>query len=90
MLNKGGELVSLTELRKNFLAELEQTAEALDEYSEGYLDAFYLETNKNKLPSEKILNDMESNGFEFKDYALNQSKIIAENYNSFDTMIFLL
>ena len=27
---------------------------------------------------------MESNGFEFKDYALNQSKIIAENYNSFD------
>ncbi len=56
MLNKGGELVSLTELRKNFLAELEQTAEALDEYSEGYLDAFYLETNKNKLPSEKILN----------------------------------
>ena len=84
MLNKGGELVSLTELRKNFLAELEQTAEALDEYSEGYLDAFYLETNKNKLPSEKILNDMESNGFEFKDYALNQSKIIAENYNSFD------
>ena len=88
MLNKGGELVSLTELRKNFLAELEQTAEALDEYSEGYLDAFYLETNKNKLPSEKILNDMESNGFEFKDYALNQSKIIAENYNSFDSCDF--
>ena len=88
MLNKGGELVSLTELRKNFLAELEQTAEALDEYSEGYLDAFYLETNKNKLPSEKILIDMESSGFEFKDYALNQSKIIAENYNSFDSCDF--
>ena len=88
MLYKGGELVSLTELRKNFLAELEQTAEALDEYSEGYLDAFYLETNKNNLPSEKILNDMESNGFEFKDYALNQSKIIAENYNSCDSCDF--
>ena len=88
MLSKGGELISLTELRKNFLAELEQTAKALDEYSKGYLDAFHLETSKNKLPSEKILNDMESNGCEFKDYALNQSKIIAENFNSFDASDF--
>ena len=87
MLNKDGELVSLTELRKNFLAELEQTAKALDEYSKGYLDAFHIETSKNKLPSEKILNDMESNGCEFKDYALNQSKIIAENFNSFDAIL---
>ena len=54
----------------------------------GYLDAFHIETSKNKLPSEKILNDMESNGYEFKDYALNQSKIIAENYNSLDTCDF--
>ena len=85
MLNKGGEFVSLTELRENFLAELEQTAEALEEYSEGYLEAFHLETSKNKLPSEKILDDMEANGHEFKDYALNQSKIISENYSSYDT-----
>ena len=32
MLSKNGDLISLAEIRKNFLAELEQTAEALDEY----------------------------------------------------------
>ena len=82
MLNKDGKLVSLTELRKNFLAELEQTAEALDEYSEGYLKAFHLEISDNKLPSEKILADMEEKGYEFQDYALNQSKEIAQKLNS--------
>ena len=82
MLSKGGELISLTELRKNFLAELEQTAEALDEYSEGYLKAFHLEISNIKLPSEKILTDMEDRGCEFQDYALNQSKRIAQNYKS--------
>ena len=77
MLSKDGDFISLLELRKNFLAELEQTAEALDEYSEGYLEAFHLETNKNMLLSEKILTDMDSEGFEFQDYALNQSIEIA-------------
>ena len=84
MLNKDGDLVPLTELRKNFLAELEQTAEALDEYSQGYLNAFHVETSKNKPPSEKILTDMEVSGYEFQDYALDQSKKIAEKYSSYD------
>ncbi len=84
MLNKNGDMVSLTELRKNFLEELEQTAEALDEYSEGYLKAFHLEVNKKELLSEKILTDMSAKGFEFQDYALNQSKKISESYNPSD------
>jgi len=82
MLSKDGKFVSLTELRKKFLAELEQTAEALDEYSEGYLKAFRLEISNSKLPSEKILTDMEKKGYEFQDYALNQSKEIARKFNS--------
>ena len=88
MLSKNGDLVSLTELRKNFLAELEQTAKALDEYSKGYLEAFYLETSKSKLPSERILIDMEEKGYEFQNYALNQTKKIAQNYNSFSVTDF--
>jgi glutamate--cysteine ligase len=88
MLKKDGDEVSLTELRKNFLAELEQTAVALDEYSEGYLKAFHYEMSKDKLPSEKILSDMEAKGFEFQDYALNQSKKIAQKHYSSDITIF--
>ena len=80
MLSKNGDLVSLDELRKIFLAELEQTAEALDEYSEGYLKAFHLETSNSILLSEKILTDMSTDGFEFQDYALNQSKKIAKKF----------
>ena len=88
MLSKNGDLISLAEIRKNFLAELEQTAEALDEYSKGYLKAFHLEINKNMDLSEKILSEMGAKGFEFQDYALNQSKKIAENYKSYDTSDF--
>ena len=84
MLKKDGDEVSLTELRKNFLAELDQTAVALDEYSEGYLKAFHYEMSKDKLPSEKILSDMEAKGYEFQDYALNQSKKIAQKHYSSD------
>ena len=80
MLSKNGDLVPLDELRKIFLAELEQTAEALDEYSEGYLKAFHLETSNSILLSEKILTDMDAGGFEFQDYALNQSKKIAKKF----------
>ena len=36
------------------------------------------------LLSEKILTEMDVKGFEFQEYALNQSKKIAENYNSSD------
>ena len=34
------------------------------------------------LQSEKILAEMDVKGFEFQEYALNQSKKIAENYDS--------
>ena len=81
MLRKNGNLISLEELRKNFLAELEQTAKALDEYSEGYLEAFHLEIRNKTLLSEKILADMDAEDLEFQDYALNQSKKIAKKFS---------
>ena len=40
------------------------------------------------LLSEKILTEMDVKGFEFQEYALNQSKKIAENYDSSDTSDF--
>ena len=36
------------------------------------------------LKSEKILEEMDVKGFEFQEYALNQSKKIAENFDSSD------
>ena len=94
MLSKNGDLVSLTELRKIFLSELEQTAKALDEYFDGYLDSFYSEMSKSELPSEKILSDMEAEGFEFQNYGLIQSKKIADEFkssdvNDFSTMTYM-
>ena len=88
MLSKNGDLVSLTELRKIFLSELEQTAKALDEYFDGYLDSFYSEMSKSELPSEKILSDMEAEGFEFQNYGLIQSKKIADEFKSSDVSDF--
>tara|TARA_Y100001935_G_C17090018_1_gene400701 strand:- start:273 stop:722 length:450 start_codon:yes stop_codon:yes gene_type:complete len=88
MLRKNGNLVSLEEIRKNFLAELEQTAEALDEYSEGYLRAFHLETRNRTLLSEKILADMDAEDLEFQDYALNHSKKIAKRFIPLDVKNF--
>ena len=88
MLSKNGDLVSLTELRKIFLSELEQTAKALDEYFDGYLDSFYSEMSKSELPSEKILSDMEAEGSEFQNYGLIQSKKIADEFKSSDVSDF--
>ena len=84
MLSKSGNLISLVEMRKIFLAELEQIAKSLDESSGGYLDAFNEEMSKNEFPSEKILSDMENEACEFQDYGLKQSKKIAETFKSFD------
>ncbi len=88
MLRKNGNLVSLEELRKNFLTELEKTAEALDEYSEGYLKAFHIETRNKTLLSEKILADMDAEDLEFQDYALNHSKKIAKKFSPLDVKNF--
>ena len=88
MLRKNGNLVSLEEIRKIFLAELEQTAEALDEYSEGYLRAFHLETRNKTLLSEKILADMDAEDLEFQDYALVHSKKIAKKFSPLDVKNF--
>ena len=43
-----------------------------------------MEINKKRLLSETILTDMNAKGFEFQDYALNQSKKIAESYKPSD------
>ena len=88
MLRKNGNLVSLEELRKHFLTELEKTAEALDEYSEGYLKAFHIETRNKTLLSEKILADMDAEDLEFQDYALNHSKKIAKKFSPLDVKNF--
>ena len=88
MLRKNGNLISLEELRKNFLAELEQTAKALDEYSVGYLKAFHLEISNKTLLSEKILADMDAEDLEFQDYALNHSKKIAKKFSPLDVKNF--
>ena len=64
------------------------SAEALDEYSEGYLRAFHLETRNKTLLSEKILADMDAEDLEFQDYALNHSKKIAKRFIPLDVKNF--
>ena len=50
--------------------------------------------SKSELPSEKILSDMEAEGFEFQNYGLIQSKKIADEFkssdvNDFSTMTYM-
>jgi glutamate--cysteine ligase len=79
-LIRNGVQIPLSELKTNLQAELEQTAKALDEYSEGYLGAFNSEMNANFLPSEKIMSEIKSQNLSFQDYGLAQSKKIAEEH----------
>ena len=79
-LIRNGVLVPLSEIRKIFLDELEQTAKALEEYSEGYLSAFNSEMSLDHLPSEKIMQELESSNLSFQDYGLEQSKKIAQSF----------
>ena len=48
----------------------------------GYSNALKAEMNISALPSEKIMSEMESQNLSFQEYALIQSKKIAEEYSS--------
>ena len=81
-LIQNGVLVPILEIRNIFLDELQQIALALDEYSDGYSSAFNSEMSLDLLPSEKIIQEMESKELSFQDYGLEQSKKIAESFSS--------
>ena len=81
-LIRNGVSVTLSELKAKFYEELELTAKALDEYSEGYLKAFNSEMNADFIPSEKIMSEIKSQNLSFQDYGLAQSKNIAQEHSS--------
>ena len=87
-LIRNGVLVPLSEIRNIYLDELEQTAKALEEYSEGYLSAFNSEMSLDLLPSEKIIQEIESSNLSFQDYGLKQSKNIAQSFFSNEDLDF--
>ncbi len=81
-LQQNGVSIPLKELKKIFHDELEQVAIAMDEYSQGYSNALSAEMSKNLLPSEKIMNEMNSQNLSFQEYGLFQSKKIAAKQHS--------
>ena len=81
-LQQNGVSIPLKELKKIFHDELEQVATAMDEYSQGYSNALSAEMSKNLLPSEKIMNEMNSQNLSFQEYGLAQSKKIAAKQHS--------
>jgi len=81
-LQQNGVSIPLKELKKIFHDELEQVATAMDEYSQGYSNALSAEMSKNLLPSEKIMNEMNSQNLSFQEYGLVQSKKIAAKQHS--------
>ena len=82
-LEQNGVSTPLKELKKIFHDELIQVATAMDEYCPGYSNALRAEMSINLLPSEKIMNDMESQNLSFQEYGLIQSKKIAMEQKSF-------
>ena len=81
-LRQNGVQIPLTKLQNIFYDELTQVATAMDEYCPGYSNALKAEMNISVLPSEKIMNEIESQNLSFQEYALIQSKKIAEEYSS--------
>ena len=81
-LIKNGVSIQLRELRKIFYDELIQVAAALDEYCPGYSNALSAEMSIKKLPSERIMSEMNSQSLSFQEYGLAQSKKIAETQRS--------
>ena len=81
-LKQNGISVPLAELKKSFHEELTQVATAMDEYCPGYSNALSAEMSVNVLPSEKIMNEMESQNLSFQEYGLIQSKKIAMKQTS--------
>jgi glutamate--cysteine ligase len=88
-LEQNGVSTPLKELKKIFHDELIQVAAAMDEYRSGYSNALSAEMNIDLLPSEKIINEMESQNLSFQEYGLIQSKKIAIGQKSFTDNDFL-
>ena len=81
-LQQNGVSTPLQELKKILYDELEQVATAMDEYCPGYSNALSAEMGDNLLPSEKIINEMNSQNLSFQEYGLAQSKKIAAKQHS--------
>jgi glutamate--cysteine ligase len=81
-LQQNGVSTPLQELKKILYDELEQVATAMDEYCPGYSNALSAEMDENLLPSEKIMNEMNSQNLSFQEYGLAQSKKIAAKQHS--------
>ena len=81
-LQQNGVSTPLQELKKILYDELEQVATAMDEYCPGYSNALSAEMGENLLPSEKVMNEMNSQNLSFQEYGLAQSKKIAAKQHS--------
>jgi glutamate--cysteine ligase len=81
-LKQNGVSTPLQELKKILYDELEQVATAMDEYCPGYSNALSAEMGENLLPSEKVMNEMNSQNLSFQEYGLAQSKKIAAKQHS--------
>jgi len=81
-LRLNGIQIPLTKLQNIFCDELTQVADAMDEYRPGYANALRAEMNIDTLPSERIMNEIESQNLSFQEYALIQSKKIAQEHRS--------
>jgi glutamate--cysteine ligase len=91
-LRRNGEDIQLLELKAILHDELKQVASAMDEYCSGYSNAVDAEMSVDCLPSERIMNEISSQNISFQEYALNQSKKIADelhssNKNDFEGLI---
>jgi glutamate--cysteine ligase len=91
-LRRNGEDIQLLELKAILHDELNQVASAMDEYCSGYSNAVDAEISVDCLPSERIMNEISSQNISFQEYALNQSKKIADelhssNKNDFEGLI---
>ena len=81
-LRRDGEDIKLIELKAILYDELKQVASAMDEYCSGYSNAVDAEMSIDCLPSERIMDEISSQKISFQEYALNQSKKIADKLHS--------
>ena len=81
-LRRNGVDIQLLELKAILHDELKQVASAMDEYCSGYSNAVDAEMSVDFLPSERIMDEISSQNISFQEYALNQSKKIADKLDS--------
>ena len=71
---------SLADVRVNFHEELILLAAAMDEYSQGYSESLAKELSREKMLSQKIMDEMKINNMTFQEYGLNQSKKVSSSF----------